>query len=87
MNDVMHTCVDSVIVTYYVHGMRSTNRVTRPGNPLSAVAYLRVSTDEQKLGPEAQRAAIQSWANREGVSVVAWHTDAGVSGGGWVLGR
>ena len=46
----------------------------------SAVAYLRVSTDEQHLGPEAQRAAIVAWAAREGVNVVAWHTDAGVSG-------
>ena len=46
----------------------------------SAVAYLRVSTDEQHLGPEAQRAAITAWAAREGVNVVAWHTGAGVSG-------
>jgi DNA invertase Pin-like site-specific DNA recombinase len=49
-------------------------------NPRRAVAYLRVSTDEQHLGPEAQRAAIEAWAAREGVTVVAWHTDAGVSG-------
>lgn len=46
----------------------------------TAVAYLRVSTDEQLLGPEAQRAAIEAWATREGVTVVAWHVDAGVSG-------
>ena len=56
-------------------------RNARPGNPLVAVAYLRVSTDEQKLGPEAQRAQIEAWAAREGVAVVAWHVDAGVSGG------
>jgi DNA invertase Pin-like site-specific DNA recombinase len=56
-------------------------RSARPGNPLVAVAYLRVSTEEQRLGPEAQRAAIESWAKREGVAVVAWHVDAGVSGG------
>lgn len=49
-------------------------------DPRLAVAYLRVSTDEQHLGPEAQRAAIVAWAAREGVTVVAWHTDAGVSG-------
>lgn len=60
--------------------MPSTRRA-RPGDPRLAVAYLRVSTDEQKLGPEAQRAAIETWAAREGVSVVAWHVDAGVSGG------
>jgi DNA invertase Pin-like site-specific DNA recombinase len=59
----------------------STSRCAHPGNARLAVAYLRVSTDEQKLGPEAQRATIETWAAREGVSVVAWHVDAGVSGG------
>lgn len=61
--------------------MTRTERSARPGNPLIAVAYLRVSTDEQRLGPEAQRASIEAWAKREGVAVVAWHADAGVSGG------
>ena len=61
--------------------MSRTERSARPGNPLLAIGYLRVSTDEQKLGPEAQRAAIEAWAAREGVSVVGWHVDAGVSGG------
>jgi DNA invertase Pin-like site-specific DNA recombinase len=55
---------------------------TRPAvSPLRAVAYLRVSTEDQRLGPEAQRAAIEAWAAREGVTVVSWHLDAGVSGG------
>lgn len=53
----------------------------RPGDSKTAVAYLRVSTDDQKLGPEAQRASIEAWAAREGVSIVAWHVDQGVSGG------
>lgn len=53
---------------------------SRPGNPLLAVAYVRVSTDRQELGPEAQRAQIESWAQREGITVIAWHVDAGVSG-------
>lgn len=53
----------------------------RSGDPRLAIAYLRASTEEQRLGPEAQRAAIQAWADREGVSVVAWHVDAGISGG------
>lgn len=48
------------------------------GSPLVAVAYIRVSTDEQRLGPEAQRAAIDAWAAREGVHVAAWHVDQGV---------
>lgn len=45
-----------------------------------AVAYIRVSTDEQHLGPEAQLAAIETWAARQGVTVVAIHRDIGVSG-------
>lgn len=50
------------------------------GNGLVAVAYLRVSTDDQALGPEAQRAAIERWAAARGVTVAAWHCDQGVSG-------
>ncbi|MEZ4297390.1 MAG: recombinase family protein [Polyangiaceae bacterium] len=61
--------------------MPRSERTARPGNPLVAVAYVRVSTDEQRLGPEAQRAAIEAWAQREGVTVAGWYTDAGVSGG------
>jgi len=50
--------------------------VTRPpGDPTRAVAYLRVSTEEQHTGPEAQRAAIESWAARAGVKVEAWFED------------
>jgi DNA invertase Pin-like site-specific DNA recombinase len=50
----------------------------RTANPLLAVGYVRVSKDDQKLGPEAQRASIEAWAAREGVQVAAWHVDAGV---------
>jgi len=48
---------------------------------MRALAYLRVSTDEQRLGPEAQRTAIEAWAAREGVAIVGWFVDQGVSGG------
>lgn len=51
------------------------------GDGKLAVAYLRVSTEEQRLGPEAQRNAIEVWAKHAGVNVIAWHADAGVSGG------
>lgn len=61
--------------------MSNTARRARPGNPRTAIAYIRVSTEDQKLGPEAQRAAIEAWTAREGVTVVSWHVDAGVSGG------
>lgn len=47
----------------------------------TAVAYIRVSTEEQHLGPAAQREAIERWAASRGVVVVAWHVDQGVSGG------
>jgi DNA invertase Pin-like site-specific DNA recombinase len=58
-----------------------TPRRCRPGDSKLAVAYIRVSTDDQKLGPEAQRSAIEAWAAHEGVKVAAWHVDQGVSGG------
>jgi DNA invertase Pin-like site-specific DNA recombinase len=54
---------------------------TIPGNPAIAIGYLRASTDEQHLSPDAQRAAIERWALSAGVQVVAWHLDQGVSGG------
>jgi DNA invertase Pin-like site-specific DNA recombinase len=47
-----------------------------------AVAYLRVSTEEQAdsgLGLEAQRAEIEALAERRGVTIVGWFTDAGIS--------
>lgn len=47
---------------------------------MKAIAYLRVSTENQLLGPEAQRAAIEAWAARGDVEVVSWHVDQGVSG-------
>jgi site-specific DNA recombinase len=51
------------------------------GSSTVAVAYIRVSTDDQKLGPEAQRASIEAWARSNGVTVAGWHVDQGVSGG------
>ena len=53
---------------------------TKPGDPTVAVAYLRVSTEDQKLGPEAQRATIEAWASKQGIRVVGWHVDQ-ISGG------
>ena len=55
-------------------------RRTPRTDPLVAVGYLRASTDRQDLSPEAQRAAVEGWALRMGVRVVAWQTDQGVSG-------
>jgi len=50
----------------------------------AAIGYLRVSTDEQAnsgLGLDAQRAAIEGWARREGYTIAAWFCDEGISGG------
>jgi DNA invertase Pin-like site-specific DNA recombinase len=55
-------------------------KTKKPGDPKVAVAYLRVSTQEQGLGPEAQRAAIGAWAGRQRIQVVAWFEDR-LSGG------
>lgn len=46
-----------------------------------AIAYLRASTDEQQLGLDTQRAAIEVWAAAHGVRVAAYEVDPGVSGG------
>lgn len=58
---------------------RTTRR--RPGDATLAIGYLRVSTEEQALGPAAQRSAIEPWAKANGVRVVAWFDDLGVGGG------
>jgi DNA invertase Pin-like site-specific DNA recombinase len=51
------------------------------GDSKVAVGYVRVSTEEQSLGPAAQRAAIERWAESRGVRVVAMFEDHGISGG------
>ena len=51
------------------------------GDSKVAVGYVRVSTDEQSLGPDAQRAAIEKWAQARGVRVAAMFEDHGISGG------
>ena len=53
----------------------------KQGNPKKAVGYLRVSTEEQALGPEAQREALKRWCASHGVELVDVHVDQGVSGG------
>jgi DNA invertase Pin-like site-specific DNA recombinase len=61
--------------------MSKTRRTSKPAaDACKAVAYLRVSTEDQHLGPEAQRAALTAWADRTGVQIVAWYEDRGVSG-------
>ena len=49
-------------------------------NKTRCLVYIRVSTDEQHLGPEAQAAACQQYAERLGMTVVETFRDIGVSG-------
>lgn len=45
------------------------------GDAKKAIAYVRVSTEEQANGPEAQRSSIDSWARAHGVEVIETFTD------------
>lgn len=58
-------------------------RKKRKADPGKAVAYLRRSKDEhkQKYSFDAQRTAINQYAEAEGIAVLGWHEDDGVSGG------
>lgn len=67
----------------YLSGCKIQRMKTNTMKPVTAVAYVRVSTAEQAesgLGLDAQRAAIESWAKRAGVTIVTWFADEGVSG-------
>jgi DNA invertase Pin-like site-specific DNA recombinase len=44
------------------------------------VGYIRVSTEDQILGPDAQRAALERWASARSVELVGVFADRGVSG-------
>jgi DNA invertase Pin-like site-specific DNA recombinase len=56
-------------------------RRTKAGDATKVVLYVRVSTDEQALGPVAQRDAAQRWCEARGAQLVAVCEDLGVSGG------
>lgn len=73
--------------------MVTSRRRRRPTtDPTTAVAYLRLSKDDDEavkkgrratgqVGLDVQRARIESWAAREGVTIAAWHVEEkGVSG-------
>lgn len=49
-------------------------------NKSVGVAYIRVSTEDQNLGPDAQREQIARWAAANGVQIVAEYVDHGISG-------
>src|SRR4029077_5303700 len=59
-------------------------RTTETAPTGSAVAYLRLSTDEQAesgAGLAAQRNVIEAVAAVRGWTITGWHEDGGVSGG------
>jgi len=60
-----------------------TTTPTETSNMTNAVAYLRVSTNDQAesgAGLAAQRAAITAYASANNMTITAWYEDAGVSG-------
>ena len=58
----------------------------KPGDSGRVVGYIRVSTEEQELGPEAQRAALTRWCAEHGAQLVAVAEDV-VSGAAEVAKR
>jgi DNA invertase Pin-like site-specific DNA recombinase len=50
-------------------------------DPQRVVGYVRVSSDDQRLGPDAQRVALEQWCAAHGGQLVLTCTDRGVSGG------
>jgi DNA invertase Pin-like site-specific DNA recombinase len=75
---VMSLCACQCIPLVYSECMA---KRIKAGDPKVAVGYVRVSTEEQSLGPQAQRSAIENWAAGRGVRVVAVFEDFGISGG------
>jgi len=47
---------------------------------VNVLAYLRTSTDEQKLGIDAQRKAVEKWALENSTTILQTYEDQGVSG-------
>ena len=53
---------------------------------MEAILYVRVSTAEQHLGPQAQTDAAQLWAKANNIVIRETYTDHGISGGKGISG-
>jgi DNA invertase Pin-like site-specific DNA recombinase len=54
---------------------------TRNNDPKKAIGYIRVSTEDQNLGPQAQKEALSKWCKANDVELISVYTDYGISGG------
>jgi DNA invertase Pin-like site-specific DNA recombinase len=61
-------------------GLMSSLMTPPPVTPRQALAYIRVSTDEQALSVEAQRALITRWCQTHAVELVGVYEDVGLNG-------
>src|SRR6266478_7686031 len=67
----------------HLSSMATTHRRTRsrtPGDPSKVIGYVRVSTGDQALGPEAQRTALLAWCAAQGCTLVHVFFDQAVGG-------
>jgi DNA invertase Pin-like site-specific DNA recombinase len=65
--------------------LRRRRHVASPGDRHTVIGYIRVSTAGQAtsgVGLDAQRHAITDYAARNGLTIVEWQEDAGISGAG-----
>lgn len=74
-------CIIS-IVKVRERGKRKMRKATRKlSDSKKAIGYIRVSTEDQNLGPEAQMESLKKFCKVNDIELVAIYTDHGVSGG------
>lgn len=66
-------------MTNLLRELATKTRKTKANKQL-VVAYVRVSTDEQRLSPQAQLVELEAFAKKSGLTIAASFEDVGVSG-------